>query len=244
MKAFLLFACFAIAAQAEDLTLTDGTVYKDVTVTKVEPDGLSIRHAIGLAKVPFVKLTKEQREKHGYDEAKAKAYAAAQAAKLRDAERSIDKDLSAMAEAQFANLPPEKRYEVSKARSRRVTLEYIDKYSAQTRVVERLERELAGKAEIEAERQMVPKGGYFVVNIETGNIESANTKHFVIIVTDESGKQLLKERGESEIADPSGGSWLGTMVVAFDKPMPKSVTVRVVDNFEADHHDFTVRRLR
>jgi len=55
------------SVQAEDLTTTDGKTYTGVEVTKVDPDGLRIRHEAGTAKIPFEKLPVEIQKQHGYD---------------------------------------------------------------------------------------------------------------------------------------------------------------------------------
>jgi hypothetical protein len=92
-RAIPLLLGLLMAAGAEDLTTTEGRVYKNVTVRKVEPDGLSISHESGLAKIPFTKLPKEVQKKHGYDPAKGKAYAEEQGKKQAQAEERLAKDV-------------------------------------------------------------------------------------------------------------------------------------------------------
>jgi hypothetical protein len=72
----LFLLLFPVLLAAEDVKLDhlvtlDGKVYQAVTIRKVEPDGLSIVHEAGTAKVPFEKLPEELQEKYGYDEAAA-----------------------------------------------------------------------------------------------------------------------------------------------------------------------------
>ena len=52
---------------AKDLRTADGTIYRNYTVTKVEPDGLSIRHESGTTKIDFERLPPEIQKRHGYD---------------------------------------------------------------------------------------------------------------------------------------------------------------------------------
>lgn len=66
---------------AEDITLTDGTTYKNVTVTKTEPDGLRIIHSDGGGKVLFTQLPVTLRQKYHYDPVAAQKYSDEQAAK-------------------------------------------------------------------------------------------------------------------------------------------------------------------
>ncbi len=92
--------------RAEDLTLTDGTVYKNITVTKVDPDGLRIIHSDGGGKVLFTQLPEATQQKYHYDPAAAQKFAAAQEAKKRaDLERAL-KQSSEAAAAEAANPTP------------------------------------------------------------------------------------------------------------------------------------------
>jgi hypothetical protein len=106
-RAIPLLLGLLMAAGAEDLTTTEGRVYKNVTVRKVEPDGLSISHESGLAKIPFTKLPKEVQEKHGYDPAKGKAYAEEQGKKQAAAEAAIDRELNRQAREKAEAEPEE-----------------------------------------------------------------------------------------------------------------------------------------
>src|SRR4051812_7253067 len=64
---------FGADAPTFDITTISGTRYTGVTVTRAEPDGLSISHSDGLAKIPFTELTEEFCAKYGYDPQKAAA---------------------------------------------------------------------------------------------------------------------------------------------------------------------------
>lgn len=54
-----------------EIVTTNGTKYENVTVTLVEPDGISISHEAGVAKVLFTDLSEANRAKYGYDPEKA-----------------------------------------------------------------------------------------------------------------------------------------------------------------------------
>ncbi|MEY2545710.1 MAG: hypothetical protein QOG48_827 [Verrucomicrobiota bacterium] len=76
----LIFCCIAIATlQAEDITLRDGTVLKNVTVTNVTPAYLSVTHDAGVAHVMLADLPAELQKKYRYDPDKAAKFAAADA---------------------------------------------------------------------------------------------------------------------------------------------------------------------
>jgi hypothetical protein len=68
-----------------NLTTTSGKTFEAVTVKRVDPDGLLILHKDGAAKVLFTELSDELQAKYGYDEAKAKAFQAGQAASKLEA---------------------------------------------------------------------------------------------------------------------------------------------------------------
>ena len=76
--AFLIF-CFVLVALADDFKLIDGKEYKNVTVSRVEPDGIVLRTKAGISKVYFVELPKDVQERFHYNAANAAAYSAQQA---------------------------------------------------------------------------------------------------------------------------------------------------------------------
>jgi len=68
--------CFASVALADDFKLVDGKEYKNVTVSRVEPDGIVLRTKSGISKLYFVELSKEVQERFHYNAANAAAYSA------------------------------------------------------------------------------------------------------------------------------------------------------------------------
>ncbi len=75
-----LVLCFASVALAADFKTIDGKEYKNVTVSRVEPDGIVLISSSGISKVYFIELPKEVQERFHYDAAKAAAYSAEQVA--------------------------------------------------------------------------------------------------------------------------------------------------------------------
>jgi hypothetical protein len=65
---------------ADDLKTIDGKEYKQVTVSRVESDGIVIIHSFGVTKVPLTDLPKDLQERFGHDAAKVEAEKAAQKA--------------------------------------------------------------------------------------------------------------------------------------------------------------------
>src|SRR5207253_10921904 len=79
---FLTFLtlCFASVALADDFKAIDGKEYKNVKVSRVEPDGIVLITKSGISKVYFTELPKEVQERFHYNAAQAAAYSAEQAA--------------------------------------------------------------------------------------------------------------------------------------------------------------------
>src|SRR6058998_259832 len=71
-----LILCLTTVALADDFKLVSGKEYKNVTVSRVEPDGIVLRTNSGISKVYFVELPKEVQERFHYNAAIAAAYSA------------------------------------------------------------------------------------------------------------------------------------------------------------------------
>jgi hypothetical protein len=56
---------------AEDLKTTNGKEYKNVSVSRVEPDGIVIKFSGGIVKLQFTELPPDVQKKYGYDSAAA-----------------------------------------------------------------------------------------------------------------------------------------------------------------------------
>ena len=74
-----LILCFTTVTRADDFKLVSGKEYKNVTVSRVEPDGIVLRTKSGISKVYFIELPKEVQERFRYNAAIASAYSAQQA---------------------------------------------------------------------------------------------------------------------------------------------------------------------
>src|SRR6266550_8268970 len=56
-------------ALADDFKTINGKEYKNVTVSRIEPDGIVLASKSGISKVYFVELPKEVQKRFGYDPA-------------------------------------------------------------------------------------------------------------------------------------------------------------------------------
>ena len=101
-----LILCFTSAAFAEDFKTVNGKEYKDATVTRVEPDGITVKTNSGVTKVYFTELPKEVQEQFHYDSTKAASYSAEQAANYtayqKQQQDADAKNNAALAEQQAA----------------------------------------------------------------------------------------------------------------------------------------------
>jgi hypothetical protein len=75
-----LILCFASVALGEDFKAIDGKEYKNVRVSRVEPDGIVLISKSGISKVYFTELPKTVQERFHYDAAQATTYSAEQTA--------------------------------------------------------------------------------------------------------------------------------------------------------------------
>ena len=71
---------FISLALADDFKTLAGREYKNVTVSRVEPDGIVLTGKAGISKVYFTELPKDVQERFGYDSQKAGDYSAQQSA--------------------------------------------------------------------------------------------------------------------------------------------------------------------
>jgi hypothetical protein len=83
---------------AEDFKTIDGTAYKNVTVKRVEPDGIVLTSSSGISKVYFTELPKEVQERFHYNLAKSAAYSAEQNARLQTLQKQQEEAMRAKAE--------------------------------------------------------------------------------------------------------------------------------------------------
>src|SRR5438552_11289094 len=81
----ILIVCFTSIALADDFKTTNGKEYKNVKVSRVEPDGIVLITQWGISKVYFTELPKDVQERFHYDPEKAAAAHAAQLAAVRQA---------------------------------------------------------------------------------------------------------------------------------------------------------------
>jgi hypothetical protein len=73
-----LILCFTTVAFADDFKLVTGKEYKNVTVTRAEPDGIVLKTKSGISKVYFVELANGVQQRFHYNAAIASAYSAQQ----------------------------------------------------------------------------------------------------------------------------------------------------------------------
>ena len=81
----ILIGYFTSIALADDFKTTNGKEYKNVAVSRVEPDGIVLTTNFGISKVYFTELPKDVQERFHYDPEKAAAAYAAQLAAVRQA---------------------------------------------------------------------------------------------------------------------------------------------------------------
>jgi uncharacterized membrane protein YgcG len=100
--AILAALCVSITL-ADDFKTIDGKEYKNVTVRRVEPDGIVLTSKSGISKVYFAELPKEVQERYHYDPEKAAAYSAEVNAAQEQARKQQEEAMRQKAEATQKN---------------------------------------------------------------------------------------------------------------------------------------------
>jgi hypothetical protein len=95
----LLIVCFVQVALADDFKTLTGKEYKDVTVSRVEPDGIVLTGKAGISKVYFTELPRDVQERFGYDPQKAGNYSAQQSAGVEQVRKQQEEASRQQAEA-------------------------------------------------------------------------------------------------------------------------------------------------
>jgi hypothetical protein len=95
----LLSLSFISVALADDFKTLAGKEYKDVTVSRVEPDGVVLTSRSGISKVYFTELPKDVQERFGYDSHKGADYSAQQNAAAEQARKQQEETSRQKAEA-------------------------------------------------------------------------------------------------------------------------------------------------
>lgn len=88
---------FLSPALGEDIETLNHDVYKNATISRVEPDGIVITHSAGIVKIPFSELPAEYARRFNYDKSKGEKFASEQA----EAQRQLY--LKTQVERQIAN---------------------------------------------------------------------------------------------------------------------------------------------
>jgi len=90
IKVFVLIVCFASAGLADEFKTIDRKEYKNVKVSRVEPDGIVLSSKSGISKVYFTELPKDVQERFHYDAAKATTYSTERAANQQEFRKQQD----------------------------------------------------------------------------------------------------------------------------------------------------------
>ena len=88
---------FVSTVLGEDIETLNHDVYKNTTITRVEPDGVVITHSAGIVKIPFSELPPEYAQRFSYDKSKGEKFTSEQA----EAQRQLY--LKTQHERQIAN---------------------------------------------------------------------------------------------------------------------------------------------
>jgi hypothetical protein len=254
-----LIVCFASIALADDFKTTDGKEYKNAKINRVEPDGIVISFSGGIVKIPFTELNEELQRKYSYDPEAAKQFAADVAQKqqaLYLATHSLLPAPTSALAAPTANpkdpqagqaVHTDSGFSIFPARDNGIEVTYKDRATLEAEESKHGEVEMLAKDDVAARIASIPKGGRIQVKIHRGEIESANTKWFTLIILNASGEELTRKAGGNSVAQlPIGthGSWWNLMHVDLDQEINPYIDVFVADTVREKRPQFRITRER
>jgi hypothetical protein len=142
---FLAALLLAVRAVALDITTTDGTSYRDVTITANETDAIRFTHSTGTARLTFEKVPASLRAKF-FDVAKVEALRKQQADAIAAQRAKTEADAKAAEDRIIAERADNERREREKADAERVATAERQRLAA---LRETAEREAQSRADIE-----------------------------------------------------------------------------------------------
>ncbi len=221
------------------LNTKSGKTYAGVTVREATPTHLKIFHASGIATIAIEDLPKDIQRFLKYDSVKAAEYAEAQATE----QKSLATAESRRRRAEWLKLPSSKRYTIQPAIANGISLRYEDNHSLVLKERTKAEAELVSDEILKSRVAALPQGGTLIADIDRSTIESANSKWFLVIVSDLKGKELVRRRGSDDIAnEPINGGWWNSVLVDIPMYFVDGINVRVVETLgDSAYTEFSIR---
>jgi hypothetical protein len=138
-------------------------------------------------------------------------------------------------------------FSIFPGRDNGIVVSYKDRATLEAEESKHGEVEMLAKDDVAARIANIPKGGRIQVEVHRGEIESANTKWFTVIILNASGEELTRKAGGSSIAQlPIGshGSWWNLMHVDLDQEVNPYIDVFVADTIREKRSQFRITRER
>lgn len=222
---------------AEELRTTDGRIFQEVTVTKVEPDGLSIRHSTGTAKLPVLSLPDDVRRQHGLDPDKAAAYEKAKKYAELDAVLK-----AARVKEQAKEKPLPKSFVVEPPAAEDIAIRLQPQAEIKEERAARLRVELFAEDEIAEILKGMSVRARLQVTWQRPDYDSAATEHFRVIVSDAAGKVIHRLTPDYRAPKQAEeGVYVNGIAVDLEQELGDEFRVRVVDWNANVYADFKVR---
>jgi hypothetical protein len=254
-----LIVCFTSIALADDFKTINGKEYKNAKVSRVEPDGIVISFSGGIVKVPFTELSEELQRKYNYDPEAAKQFAADVAQKQQALYLAAHPILPAPTSTSALAAPTanpkdpkagqavhtDSGFSIFPARDNGIELSYEDRGALEAEESKHGEVEMLAKDDVAARIAHLPNGGRTQLHIYRGEIGSANTKWFTVIILNASGEELMRRTGRDSIAQvPIGthGNWWNLMHVDLDQEINPYIDVFVADAVREKRSQFRITR--
>jgi hypothetical protein len=89
------------------------------------------------------------------------------------------------------------------------------------------------ETKIEKEKTLLPQGGYVIVRISGYTIDSANTKWWEYIIQNREGKEILRQKGKSDVpkynVSSSGTTWWNIDIIYLKEKPKNDFTIYLID---------------
>jgi hypothetical protein len=220
----ILAVVYASLARADDFKTVNGKEYKNVTVRRVEPDGIVVGTKIGISKIYFNELPKEVQDRFHYDPGNAVRFTAAVQATVIGSNASS-----------FPTSPLRKTKEENfETDTVRVALKYLSPEQLATDEHKAAQAKAFSAEEEKHALASIPPGGRCVVRLYARTIGYGDPEYLTYVILSGTGEAIERKRGTSSVPSKhTYGYWWAAYDV-FDLPtFQDSLRLRIYDELLA-----------
>jgi type II secretory pathway pseudopilin PulG len=233
-------------ARWKTLTLKNGDSYDNVFLKNHDPSGITISHSNGGRKIPYEELPADiQDELGGFDSQVAEAFREDERQAQLKAQKLASHRVATSKRKRWRQLPVSERYSITNndKKSGYASLRYEDFYHLEKEVKHAVASQVLTKDDEEKKISLLPKGGRLIVKVYARSIGAANSKYFIVIIHDSSGREIARVKGSDSTASvPSryDRRWWNLILIDLDEDIGDGIKIRVVDTLSNGFNDFEI----